>query len=276
MSFGYGLLLNDLNTSYSQPAFYRNGQAGLRVNYDGDYFTLEGMGTYSHLYGIQIKDISIFGSNIGFEYLSDSDRASSECFGRSAFGAFMDYPLTDQVKLFVETAGSSNGGEGDMAGVAFDYDLIMAFASIKMGSVSFNDRFIPGYFTAGYDIDPVDFVSLEADGKRRYGTLASVDIGILGAVALNLTNENYNDGGAATSGAILVTPLPYLSISGYVKELSFLDLREIQGKDANLIGASVEYDSRHGMKYSINYKKTPFGDDLKPIESCYCSIGCSF
>jgi len=159
MSFGYGLLLSDVNTLYYQPAFLRNEQCGLRVYYDFNNFVVEGVGTYSHLYGIRLKDISIFNMDLGLEYLSDAGNLSSEAFGRSAYGAYIEIPLTDEFSIFGESASASNGGEGNMVGASFDYDLIIAYSQINIGAISFNDRFIPGYFTSGYDINPIDFSS---------------------------------------------------------------------------------------------------------------------
>jgi hypothetical protein len=283
MSFGYGILLNDLSTSYYQPAFLTNRQSGLKVDYDFDGFVLEGMGTYSHLYGISLKDFSFMNMNFGIEYLSDAGMVSREGYGRSACGAYVELPLTDEFSLFAEGAGTSNGGEGSMAGVSLDYDLIFAFSKIKIAGADFNDRFIPGYFTSGYDLDPVDFSSLEAAGNRRYGTVISLDTGILGLIALNYSNENYTDGGSSNSGSFLITPFDRLSVTGFVKELSFQDFRAVKGKDSNLAGGSIEYKTKSGVYASLNYKKSLLGDDLnltddllKPFETYYFKMGYNF
>jgi hypothetical protein len=276
MSFGYGLLLNDLNTLYYQPPFFQNEHSGLRLYYDYGDFMLESFGTYSHLYGVRIKDYRIFNLNIGIEYLSDTNQTSREGFGRVSSGAHVELPLTDSFSLFCEAANTSNGGEGNIAGVIFDYDLIFAFSRVSIGAASFNSLFVPGYFTSGYDINPVDFSSLEAKGDRRYGTMINLDSGILGLIDLHLSNENYTDGGSATSGSILVTPIDRVNITGYVKELSFLDFRTIKGKDANMVGGSVEYKIVNGMSVSVNYKKTPSLDDLKPYDSAYCKLAYQF
>jgi len=283
VSFGYGLLLNDLSTSYYQPAFLTNEQCGLRVDYDCSDFVIEGVGTYSHLYGLRLKDFSFLNVNFGLEYLSDTKMISKEGYGRTAWGAYVELPLTDEFSLFGESASTSNGGEGNMAGVSMDYDLIFAFSKIKIAAASFNDRFIPGYFTSGYDLDPVDFSSLESEEKRRYGTMSSVDMGILGFISLTYLNESYTDGGSANSGSFLITPFDRLNITGFVKELSFLDYRAIKGKDSNLVGGAIEYRMRNGIYASLNYKKSLVGDDIdltdeliKPFETYYFKAGCDF
>lgn len=283
MTFGYGMLLDDLSTDYGQPAFLTNKNCGLRVYYDFSDFVLEGFGTYSHLYGIRLKDIRFLNMNLGLEYLSDANMASMEGYGRSACGAYIEMPLTDEFSLFAESAGTSNGGEGNMAGASFDYDLIFAHSTVNLAAVSMNDRFIPGYFTSGYDMDPVDFSSLEAEGRRRYGTSASFNMGILGFIALNYISENYTDGGAANSGNFLITPFDRLNITGFVKELSFQDYRPIKGKDANLVGAAIEYKMKNGINASLNYKRTPPGEDsiltdetAKPFETYYFNAGYNF
>jgi hypothetical protein len=283
MSFGYGLLLNDLSTTYYQPAFLTNEQCGLRIYYDHEDYVLEALGTYSHLYGIRLKDISFMNMNVGIECLSDTQMISSEGYGRSAFGAYVELPLTDEFSFFGESAGTSNGGDGNMAGVSLDYDLIFAYSKINFAGVSFNDRFIPGYFTSGYDIDPVDFSSLESEGTRRYGTMGSLDIGILGVIALNYVNENYTDGGTANSGSFLITPFDRLNITGFVKELSFMDYRAIKGNSSNLVGGAIEYKTKSGIYWSLNYKKSPIGEELgltddltKPFETYYFKIGYNF
>jgi hypothetical protein len=283
MGFGCGILLNDLSTAYYQPAFLTNEQCGLRIYYDFDDFVLEGVGTYSHLYGIRLKDLNFLNANFGLEYLSDADMVSSEGYGRSAYGAYVELPLTDEFSLFGEGASTGSGGEGSMAGASLDYDLIFAYSKIKIAAASFNDRFIPGYFTSGYDLDPVDFSSLESEGKRRYGSVSSFDIGILGFISLNYVNENYTDGGSANSGSFLITPIDALNITGFVKELSFLDYRAIKGKDSNLVGGSIEYKMRSGIYASLNYKKSLISEDmnltddyLKPFETYYFKVGFNY
>ena len=283
MGFGYGILLNDLSTTYYQPAFLTNEQCGLRVYYDFTDFVLEGVGTYSHLYGIRLKDISFLNMNFGIEYLSDADMASSEGYGRSACGAYVELPLTDEFSFFAEGASASNGGEGNVAGASFDYDLIFAYSKIKIAAASFNDRFIPGYFTSGYDLNPVDFSSLESEGKRRYGSVSSLDIGILGFIAMKYVNESYTDGGSANSGSFLITPIDRLNITGFVKELSFLDYRAVKGNRSNLVGGSIEYKMRSGIYTSLNYKKSLISEDMnltddysKPFETYYFKVGYTF
>jgi hypothetical protein len=283
LSFGHGLLLNDLSTAYYQPAFSTNKQRGLKVDYDLGGIVVEGVGTYSHLYGISLKDISLFNMNFGLEYLSDARMVSAEGYGRSACGAYVELPLTEEFGLFAEEASTSNGGEGALAGISLDYDLIFAFSKITLAGASFNDRFIPGYFTSGYDLDPVDFVSLESKTGRRYGTMVSLDTGILGFIDLNYRNESYTDGGCANSGSFLISPFGGLNITGFVKELSFLDYRAVKGVDSDLIGGSIEYDMGGGMNASLNYKKSLTGDDLnltddllKPYETYYFKLGYTF
>lgn len=283
MSFGYGMLLNDFSTAYYQPAFLTNEQSGLRFYYDFIDCVFEGVGTYSHLYGIRLKDFAFLNLDFGLEYLSDTKMVSREGYGRSAYGAYIELPLTDEFSFFLEGAGASNGGEGGLAGVSFDYDLIFAFSKVQIAGVSFNDRFIPGYFTSGYDLDPVDFSSLESSGKRRDGTMISLDTGILGLIALNYLNENYTDGGSSNSGSFLITPIDRVSITGFVKELSFQDYRVIKGKDSNLLGGAIEYKMRNGVYASLNYKKSLVGDNLdltdeplKPFETYYLKMGYNF
>lgn len=271
-TFGYGLLVRDFDTTKYQPPFLKNEQCGLRMDYDFGDFTLEGMGTYSHLYGFQIKDIDILNMNIGLECLSDSTQISSESFGRSAYGAYIEIPLSDEISLFGESASVSNGGEGNLAGVSFDYDLIFAYSKISVASVSFNDRFVPGYFTSGYDLDPVDFSSLEANGKRRDGTMITLNSGVLGIFAFGLTNENYRDGGHATSGDCLITITDKVNITGYVNELSFSDFRPIKGADSNMEGGSIEYKIVQGISASLNYKKTIGGEDTKPYDATFVKV----
>ncbi|MFH1710659.1 MAG: hypothetical protein ABH860_06340 [bacterium] len=283
MSFGYGMLLNDLNTMYYQPAHLMNEQCGLRVYYDFNDFVLEGMGTYSHLYGIRLKDFSFLNMNFGFEYLSDANMVSREGYGRAACGAYIELPLTDEFSFFGEGAGTSSGGEGNMAGASFDYDLIFAYSKLKVAAVSMNDRFIPGYFTSGYDLNPVDFSALESEGRRRYGTMSSINMGLLGYIAFDYMNENYTDGGSANSGSFLIVPVDRLNITGFIKELSFLDYRAVKGKNSSLVGGTIEYKMRNGIHSSLNYKKSLIGESLnltddllRPFETYYFKIGYTF
>jgi hypothetical protein len=100
---------------------------------------------------------------------------------------------------------------------------------------------------------------------------------------LNYANENYTDGGTANSGSFLITPFDRLNITGFVKELSFMDYRAIKGNSSNLLGGAIEYKMKSGMYWSLNYKKSLIGegldltDDLtKPFETYYFKIGYQF
>ncbi len=283
MSFGCGLLLNDLSTAYSQPAFLTNDQSGLRVYYDFDSFVLEAIGTYSHLYGVRMKNIKLLNLDLGFECVGDAGAATREGYGSRLTGGYAELPVTDMISLFAEGGSSSNGGEGSMAGVSADYDLIFAFARMTAASVSMNNKFIPGYFTAGYETDPVDLTSLEADDSQRYGTMFNFDVGILGFIAFNYCNENYKDGGSANSGSFLISPLDRLNITGFIKEFSFSDFRPIQGQDSNILGGTIDYKLVNGLYASLNYKKSLANpelglesDPLKPVETWYFKLGYQF
>ena len=283
MSFGYGLLLNDLSTAYYQPAFLTNDQSGLRVYYDFDSFILEAMGTYSHLYGIRMKNLKFLNMDMGLEYLSDDTAATREGYGSRLFGGYAELPVTDVISLFAESGNSSNGGEGSMAGVSADYDFLFAFVKMSAASVSMNNKFVPGYFTTGYDIDPVELASLETESVQRCGSMLNFDVGILGLVALDYCSENYTDGGSANSGSFLFSPLDRLNITGFIKELSFSDFRPVKGKDSDIIGGTIDYKLLNGLYASLNYKKSLANeeldlesDPLKPVETWYFKLGYQF
>jgi hypothetical protein len=283
MSFGYGLLLNDLSTAYAQPVFLTNKQSGLRIYYDADSFVLEALGTFSHLYGVRMRNIRLLNLNMGLEYVSDDGAATREGYGSRLFGGYVELPVTDVISLFAEGGNSSNGGEGSMAGISANYDLIFAFAKVTAASVSMNNKFIPGYFTAGYETDPIDLVSLEADSAQRYGSMFDFNVGVLGFVAIDYCSENYKDGGSANSESFLISPLDRLNITGFIKELSFTDFRPIRGKDSNLIGGTMDYKFLNGVYASLNYEKSLANeeldlesDPLKPVETWYFKLGCQF
>jgi hypothetical protein len=276
LTYGHGLLLNRMDTLNYQPPFLRNEHCGLIVDYSTDLYDITTFGTFSHLYGAQVDGISFLGLKLGFEFVSDATMEASDDFGRSACGAFVDLPLTDSFSLFAEGATSTNKSDGALAGLAFDYDMIIAFARCEFAATSFNERFIPGYFTTGYDINRVDFSSLEASCNRRYGDMISLDTGILGLFNLTYVNESYIDGGSANSGSILVTPIENLTLSGFVKELSFTDYRAIAGNIANMVGGTMEYRFNGAYVFSINYKKSPPIEDKKPYEATYCSLSYDF
>jgi hypothetical protein len=275
-TLGYGLLVNDLDTTIYQPSYMKNEKCALRASYSTDDYLVEGFGTYSHLYGVQVKNISLYGLQVGFECMSDASQESTEAFGRCVTGAFVELPLSDGFSLFAESATSANRGEGTQAGAIFDQDLLFVYTKVKVAAVSFSSNFIPGYFTSGYDIMPVDIPSLEAKGDRRYGTAATLDMGILGLIGLNYSSENYKDGGNANSGSIIVTPFDNITLSGSVKELSFLDLRSIHGKAANLVGGSLSYELGSGMSVSVNYIKAPDMNTLKAHDTSYAQLIYSF
>ena len=97
---------------------------------------------------------------------------------------------------------------------------------------------------------------------------------MLGLIDLNLENENYTDGGSANSGSILITPIDRVVITGFCRQLSFIDFREIKGQAFSLAGGSFEYRTKMGIYYSLTYKKTNV-DDLS-FDSSYFKVGYNF
>lgn len=271
---GYGLLVNNLSTDLLHPSFPRNDHSALITSYDGDWFYTEAFGTYSHLYGVQVNDINILGLKFGFEAVCDAATAERTAFSRSVTGAFVELPLNDLVKIYGEVASSANGGIGTLTGVEFSRDMIMADFSLTVSAVSFNNKFIPGYFTSGYDVNPLDVTLLETADIIRFGQITTFSTMVIGLIDLDLTNENYVDGGSATSWAIMLTPTDQLKVSAFQKEFAFSDYRRVIGNAANIIGIEVGYDLGFGIA-SATFKKGITADVDKPFETSYITIGFS-
>jgi hypothetical protein len=271
---GHGLLVNNLSTDLWHPSFPKNDQSALITSYDGDFFYAEAFGTYSHLYGAQVKSRNIFGLKFGVEAVSDAATFEPTSFSRSATGAFVELPINDIMTIYSEAATSANGGVGALTGVTFAQDMMVADFSLDISAVSFNKSFVPGYFTSGYDVNPLDTASLEASDIRRYGQIATLSTTVVGLFDLDISNENYIDGGTATSWSILLTPTDQLAVSVFQKEFAFSDYRRVVGNAANMIGGSVSYDLGFGTASAI-FKKGISDDTDKPYETSYITIGCN-
>jgi hypothetical protein len=269
---GHGLLVNDLSTDLWHPAINTNEQSALRTSFKSDLFNAEAFGTYSHLYGGQIDNIDLFGLKFGFEAVSDAKTDEASTFSRSATGAFVELPINDLIGLYSEAATSANGGVGALTGITFSKDMLMADFNVDVAAVSFNEKFVPGYFTAGYDINVLDTSSLEASDIRRYGQMVSVSSTVVGLFDIEMVNESYTDGGSANSWSVLIAPTDQMTISAFQKEFSFSDFRLIKGNAANMIGVSADYDLGFGVASAIFKKGISDGVD-KAYETSYIKFG---
>lgn len=273
---GYGLFVNDMSTHMYQPSFQRNDQNALMFDRDLDWCNVEAFGTASHLYGGEVSGITLAGMNFGLEWVSDSRMTSSEGFGRSGLGLMAEIPLNDLLSIIGESASTSNGGEGTLAGISLGHNMMVAFTKLTVAAVSFNDKFVPGYFTTGYDVDPIDFSSLESSSSRRYGTMVSMDTSVMGLFDLDLTSENYSDGGSANSGKVFITPSDKFSFTAFVKQLSFDELRPTARGDSDFAGGSLRYRLNDTTSLNYNYLKTPSIETLKSYDTSYLTLSFEF
>jgi len=274
-TFGYGLILSDLNSTYTHPIYSSSKKNALRAYFDADSFSVNAIKTYENLYAIELSGLRLLNVSLGLEYAQKNDGfpyGSSDFLpNKEAYGVYATYPLAENLSVYSEFARTSSNGEGASLGLSFDYELFFLFAHFRIEGRSFNPEFIPGYFTSGYYINPIHPTSYEASGQRRDGTFASVSAGALGFLGFTMTYENYTDSTDSLSLDFIVTPLKRFDIKGFIKQPIFRQFRDVSGDDSTMMGGSLEYRLRD-ILISVNYKKGLLPDSSVAQEATYVDL----
>lgn len=279
--YGSGLLLNDFNTTYAHPVFLSNKNRALRSYYYMDYCTLNMFKTNDNLYGINIDDLYLFGTNFGIEYVSEADgiKGFSEEFSpyTCAYGISFISPtiIADCIRMYGEYASVNEKNSGVALGVSCDYNLFFMPMNLRAEGRSLDKGFFPGYFSPDYDVNPVNLSSYEASDKRREGTLVSLGSSLFGFLAFRTTYENYTGGNETLSYDFIITPVSGLDITGFSRQPTFTRYRQFPKGDTTMVGGSVLY--RVGqISLSANYKKAPLPEDIRSYETSYVEMAYRF
>ncbi|MFA6549716.1 MAG: hypothetical protein WCT39_07320, partial [Candidatus Margulisiibacteriota bacterium] len=168
-------------------------------------------------------------------------------------------------------------GNGFNAGVSWAYDAMVANASFLVEYRLLNKGFVPGYFNADYETNPINLVSAEATGNVKNGYYAQFGLSALGVAGLKISYENYNDSTSAALNADAYAKLPQdVEVTGYYRQPDFANFRSLTLEQGATIGGTLAYPINQMMRAIVHYKKVYNPSTARVEESEYVELQLRF
>jgi hypothetical protein len=270
LTWGHGLLIQNYSTRLYQPVFLNSDQMAFNGYIDFDSYAVRGLWTKRGVYGIRVEEKIPPVLILGQTYITDSDGVTlpgtTEVQKVSGFGVDATVPLPMNFQGYAEWAQLIDHGGGFNAGISWGYDIMIASASFLAEYRLLDKGFVPGYFDADYEIDPINLASAEATGNVKNGYLAQLGVNAFGLAALNAVYENYNDSEFASFGADLYAKLVRdIEVRGYFKQPNFTNFRSLSLEEGAVLGGSIAYPINPFTKVVAHYKKV-YNPDTEEVE----------
>jgi hypothetical protein len=280
LTWGHGLLMKNYSSRQYGPVIANNEQMALKAYVDQDKYVGRVLGTKSNVYAFRVEERINSMLTLGQSIITDSDgvrpAGTTEVQKVSGYGLDATVPLPLNFEGYAELAGLTEHGNGLSAGVSWAYDLFVANASFLAEYRLIDKKFVPGYFNADYETNPINLASVEAAGTAKNGYLAQFGLNALGLASLNVAYENYNDSSSAALNADLFAKLMQIEATGYYRQPSFSNFRSLTVQEGAVIGGSVAYPVNPFTKLVWNYKQAYNTSTQKIEESQYYELRLSF
>ena len=273
ITYGQGLLVKNYTPWARGPALLSNNSIGLQSYYDGDLFSFDCFGTWSHVYGARFSQdffpILILGETIiadvdGFKIKEEGGTLKS-VDKTTGYGIDIRSQIFEDTNFYVEAAKLEDRGGATALGVIFERDRIFLNTSFSVERRFVDPDFIPGYFGPFYEDVPIDFSLVDADGKRKDGYLVAFDVMVLGLVDLDLMLETYDFGLPAFGGDLRLWSVRDFYLRIFYREPSYRDFRAVDFKDAKTVGGSMTFGLAPNITSGVHFKKA-YNPDLGLIE----------
>ncbi|MFA5113658.1 MAG: hypothetical protein WC529_05115 [Candidatus Margulisiibacteriota bacterium] len=284
VTLGHGLIMKNYSTRVGNSVLPVNEQTGIRGYIDLDRNVVRAMATKSNVYYLRLEQRVNPLLTLGGYYVTDSTGrkivqtdGSTRLFPSvSAVGVDAVMPLPLNLEGYAEAGQLMNHGNGYAAGLSWGYDLMVANASFLAEYRVLDKGFVPAYFSADYENNPVDLASAEASGSTKNGYLAQLGVNALGLASLSLIYEAYQDSNATLTGDLTAKFTDQLTVRGYYKQPNFVDYRSITLEQGAVLGADVAYKLNPYTSLITHYKKSynPVTGQVEATQ--YYEIGLSF
>lgn len=284
ITVGHGLIMKNYTTRKGSTILLNNEQMGLKGYYDFAQGAVRGMATRSNIYFARVEERINPMLTLGQHYVTDTTGRSVVQSGGttksfpsvSAIGADATMPLPANWEGYAEVGQLMNYGAGLSAGFSWAYDAMVANASFLAEYRMLDKGFVPGYFGADYEDNPVDLASAEASGKAKNGYLAQLGINALGLASLTAIYESYQDSNASLAAALTAKVSEQIDLKGYYKQPNFVDYRSVTFQQGAILGADVAYKINPFTSVIAHYKKA-FNPATGQVESTqYYEMGLNF
>jgi hypothetical protein len=263
VTLGHGLIMKNYSTRRGSQILLTNEQMGLRGYYDFGSYVIRGMGTKSNIYYARVEERINPQLTLGQYYVTDTtgrrivqpDSTIKQYPAVSAVGVDATMPLPYNFEGRAEAGQLMNHGNGYSAGISWAYNLLVADASFLAEYRMLDKGFVPSYFNAEYENNPVDLASAEASGKAKNGYLAQLGINALGLASLSAIYEAYQDSNASLKADLAVRLSEQVKVHGYYDQPNFVDYRSISLEEGAIMGADVTYKLNPYTDLITHYKR---------------------
>ena len=264
VTFGQGLLVSNYSPWSRGPSLLSNKGGGLRSYYDGDIYSVDSFGTWSHVYGVRLEQdffpFFILGETYaadvdGFD-LKQSSGATKNIRKMTGYGADLRTEVFEDTNFYVEAAKLEEYGSAYSLGIIFERDRVFLNTLFSVERRFIDPNFIPGYFGPFYESVPIDISLVEADKGGRDGYLVKFDTMILGFVDFNLILETCDAGRPAFGGDLTVWFIKDVNLRVLYREPGYSVFRVESFEDAKIVGGSLTYDITSSIALGGHYKKT--------------------
>ncbi|OGC32766.1 hypothetical protein A2311_03010 [candidate division WOR-1 bacterium RIFOXYB2_FULL_48_7] len=284
ITYGKGLIMKGYSTRKASTVMDVNEQLALKGYVDMETYRLGAMGTRSNIYAARVEELVNPMLVVGEYYIVDTtgrrivqpDGTTRQFAPVSAIGVDATVPMALNFEGYAEAGQLMNYGNGYAAGLSWAYDLMVANASFLAEYRVLDKGFVPGYFNADYENNPVDLSSAEASGQAKNGYLAQIKVNALGLAGVSLVYESYVNSNATLSGDLFAKLSDQLIVSGYYRQPNFVDYRSVSLENGAVLGADVTYKLNPFTSLITHYKRA-YNPATGQVESSqYAELGLNF
>ncbi len=280
LTWGHGLLMRGYSTRVAGPVLLNNEQMGMKGYFDTGKYVFRFLGTRRNVYGLRLEERVHPLLILGQTYITDTDgvqlAGTPEVQKISGAGLDATVPLPFNFEGYAEWAQLLGRGSGLSVGIDWAYDLMVINTSFLAEYRFLDNNFVPGYFDANYETNPINLSLAAATGNRKNGYLVQYGLKAMDMASLSISYENYIDSDASLAGELYGKLPQNIEISGYYKQPKFVRFSSISFDQGAVAGASIAYPLNQFTKLVLNYKKVFNPNTGKVEESQFYEIKLNF
>lgn len=279
ITWGRGLLMKNYSSRAAGPIVLTNKQVALTGFYSADRVKFQFLDTWSHIYALRLTEKIHPMVTLGQSVITDADGvlvvqtdASQKQYPSvTGMSADLAVPLPLNAEGYAEIAQMINHGGGLAYGLNWGFDALVFAASFDLSYRTFDKQFVPGYFNANYETNPIDFASYEASGANKNGTVAQLNVLAGEVFKLGLVYENYSNTKPSFNGEASIG-LSNVNISVFYSQPDFTDFRSLDFQQGAILREVISYKLNPNMALVLNYKKFYDGTIGSVVESNYYEV----
>ena len=262
VTWGKGLLMKNYSTRVAGPITQNNQQTAFNGFLNADRVGVQFMSTWSHIYAARLTERVNPMLVLGQSYITDADGPSikqpdgTTIHYPSVSGAALDasVPLPLNFEGYAEAAQLFGHGTGLTFGINWGMEALVFAAAFDAGYRSLDNKFVPGYFNADYETNPVNLSSYEATGQSKNGYIAELNLLAGKFFKANALYEAYNGSNAALTAAA-EGEMDKLYAQIYFKQPNFEDFRSLTYEQGAITGGALGFKVNPNTLLVVNYKK---------------------